>query len=317
MESRRLGRSDLKIPPVMLGGNVFGWTADKAQSFRVLDAALDAGLYAIDTADMYSTWVSGHTGGESETIIGEWLAARGIRDKLLIATKVGMPMPNQGTGLSRDWIVKEVESSLVRLKTDYIDLYQSHQDDKSVPLEETMQAFAGLVKAGKVRVLGASNYDADRLQKALDVSEKLGLPRYETLQPHYNLVERKIYEDALEGAASRNGLGVIPYYALASGFLSGKYRSQADLAGKVRGAGAGAYLNDQGLAVLKVLDEMAHAHGATPTQVSLAWLAARPSITAPIVSATTVEQIADLAKAAVLKLEADEIARLDAVSASF
>jgi aryl-alcohol dehydrogenase-like predicted oxidoreductase len=317
MEQRRLGSSSLSIPPLVFGGNVFGWSADEATSFRLLDILVEAGLTAIDTADVYSRWVPGHKGGESETIIGRWLSKRGKRDDLTIMTKVGMEMPGRGKGLSPAWINHSIDDSLKRLQTDYVDLYQAHQDDPATPLPETLSAFAGLIKSGKVRAIGASNYSAARLEEALVTSQNNNLPAYVSLQPHYNLVERQIYEDALEGACLRHKLGVIPYYSLASGFLTGKYRSIDDL-GKstARGSAAGKYLEGKGKKVLVALDEVAGATAATPTQVALAWLMARPSITAPIASASKPEQLEDLIKAARLKLTPAQISSLDTASAA-
>jgi aryl-alcohol dehydrogenase-like predicted oxidoreductase len=312
---RPLGRSGLDLPTIMFGGNVFGWTADEATSFALLDALLDAGLNAIDTADVYSRWVPGHAGGESETVIGKWIASRGVRDRVIVATKVGMDMGEGMKGLSRAWIVRSVEDSLRRLQTDYIDLYQAHTDDAATPLEETLAAFGSLIDAGKVRAIGASNYTAARLREALDVSARDGLPRYESLQPHYNLVERAIYEDALEALCVAEGIGVINYFALAGGFLTGKYRSEADLAQSPRGGGVAKYLDDRGKRILAALDAAAKATGATPGQIAIAWLIARPSITAPIASATSIEQLHDLVAAARVQLEPDTIAALDRASA--
>jgi len=311
---RTLGRTTIAAPPIVFGGNVFGWTVDEPASFALLDALLDAGLNAIDTADMYSTWVPGHVGGESETIIGNWLKSRGGRDRVVIATKVGMDLGGGKSGLSKAWIVRAVEDSLRRLQTDYIDLYQAHRDDADTPLEETLAAFAELIAAGKVRAIGASNYSAPRLREALDTSARLGLPRYETLQPHYNLVERAIFEDELEALCVAEGLGVINYYALASGFLTGKYRTQADLGKSPRGQGAGKYLDARGLGILAALDAAAARYAATPAQVALAWTIARPSVTAPIASATNAEQLADLIAAARLELDSDTLADLDRAS---
>ncbi|HLY89285.1 MAG TPA: aldo/keto reductase [Acetobacteraceae bacterium] len=314
MEKRKLGRSNISLPPVMFGGNVFGWTADEATSFKLLDACMDAGLNAIDTADVYSVWARGHQGGESEIVIGNWLKKRGKRDDVIIATKVGSQMGSGDKGLSRAWIMKEVDASLKRLQTDVIDLYQAHRDDPGTPQEETMQAFADLVKAGKVRVLGASNFTADRLKSALEVSKAHNWPRYESLQPHYNLVERQAYEAELEPVCKAEDLGVINYYALAAGFLTGKYRSEADLGKSPRGGGVKKYLNERGFAVLKALDGIAASHKATPAQVALAWLIARPSVTAPIASATSVDQLQDIIAAAQLQLSAAEVAALDTAS---
>jgi aryl-alcohol dehydrogenase-like predicted oxidoreductase len=313
---RPLGRSGIDLPPLMFGGNVFGWTADTTTSFALLDALLDAGFNAIDTADVYSRWAPGHSGGESETVIGAWLAARGGRENVIIATKVGMDMGDGHVGLSRAWITRAVDDSLRRLQTDYIDLYQAHKDDEATPLEETLEAFASLIAAGKVRAIGASNYSAPRLREALDVSARLGVPRYESLQPHYNLVERAIYEDALEPLCAAEGLGVINYFALAAGFLTGKYRSEADLAKSPRGAGVAKYLDDRGKRILAALDAAAAKLQATPGQIAIAWLIARPSITAPIASATNLEQLHDLIAAARLQLDAETIAALDRASAA-
>jgi aryl-alcohol dehydrogenase-like predicted oxidoreductase len=301
---------------VIFGGNVFGWTVDRATGFRLLDAMVDAGLNVIDTADVYSAWVSGHKGGESETMLGEWLRARpGRRKDVVILTKCGMEMPGQGKGLSPDWINTAVEASLSRLGVERIDFYQAHKDDESVPLEETLGAFAKLIDEGKVGAIGASNYTAPRLKAALEASARNGLPRFESLQPHHNLLERGIESDLLP-LCRDEGLGVIPYYALAAGFLSGKYRSDADLNKSPRGArSAKQYLNERGLRVLAALDEVAARFSATPAQVALAWQAAKPGITASIASATSEEQLAGLVKAASLELDREAIAKLDAASA--
>jgi aryl-alcohol dehydrogenase-like predicted oxidoreductase len=315
MEKRRLGGSGIEMPPLMFGGNVFGWTIDEAASFRLLDALIAAGFNAIDTADVYSVWVRGHQGGESETVIGNWLKRRGRRDDVIIATKLGSQMGSGEKGLSRAWIMKEVDASLRRLQTDTIDLYQAHRDDPDTPQEETAQAFADLVKQGKVRAIGASNFSAARLKSALDVSRKLGLPRYESLQPHYNLVERRAYEAELEPLCQAEGLCVINYYALAAGFLTGKYRSAADLSKSPRGGGVKSYLNERGFRVLKALDDTATRHNATPAQVALAWLIARPSVTAPIASATSLDQLRDILKAVELRLDVQDIEALDTASA--
>ena len=312
---RQLGRSGIAMPPLMFGANVFSWTADEATSFRLLDALLDAGLNAVDTADIYSAWVAGHQGGESETVIGNWLHARGGRDRVVIATKVGGKMGSGDEGLSPAWIAKEVEASLRRLQTDHIDLYQAHLDDEATPLADTLGAFARLVEQGKVRAIGASNYSAARLTEALETSKRLGLPRYESLQPHYNLAERALFEPDLEPVTTREGLGVIPYWSLASGFFTGKYRSEADLGKSPRGGSVAKYLDPRGLALLDVLDTVAARLSATPGQVALAWLMARPSITAPIASATSLEQLAELVGAAKLALDPAAIAELDAASA--
>jgi len=316
MRKRSLGKSGIEVPPVIFGGNVFGWTVDRNTGFRLLDAMVDSGLNVIDTADVYSAWVPGHAGGESETMIGEWLRARpGRREKVVILTKCGMEMPGQGKGLSPDWISTAVEASLSRLGVERIDFYQAHKDDETVPLEETLGAFAKLIDEGKVGAIGASNYTAPRLKAALEASGRNGLPRFESLQPHHNLLERGIETDLLP-LCREEDLGVIPYYALASGFLSGKYRSEADLNKSPRGArSAKQYLNERGLRVLAALDEVAARFGATPAQVALAWQAAKPGITASIASATNEEQLAGLVKAARLELDGEAVAQLDAASA--
>ncbi|KAF1068872.1 MAG: Aldo-keto reductase YhdN [Pseudomonas citronellolis] len=316
MISRELGHSGLRIPPLVFGGNVFGWSADEATSFRLLDALLDAGLNCIDTADVYSRWVPGHAGGESETLIGKWLKKTGKRDQVIIATKVGMDMGNGHKGLSAAYIEQALERSLRRLQTDYVDLYQSHCDDPHTALEETLGAYAKLVEQGQVRAIGASNYDGKRLREAHEVAQRLKLPAYQSLQPNYNLYDRGDYETRLEPTVKELGIGVINYYSLASGFLTGKYRSEADL-GKsaARGGKVKDYLNERGVAILAALDEVAERLNVTPTQVSLAWLIARPSITAPIASASRLEQLPDLIAATHLQLSADDIHRLDAASA--
>ena len=313
MQHRRLGRSELSIAPLVFGGNVFGWSADEQRSFELLDQFVDAGFNLIDTADVYSAWAPGNRGGESETIIGKWLKRSGKRDRVLIATKVAKWVEHRG--LSPMNIQQAVEGSLKRLQTDHIDLYQAHEDDASVPLHETLGAFSRLIEQGKVRVIGASNYNADRFAEALEVSARHHLPRYESLQPEYNLMVRGAYEQELEPLVSKEQVGVINYYALASGFLSGKYRSEADLGKSAARAGAvQKFLNPRGLGVLAALDEVAKAHRATPSQVALAWLMARPSITAPIASATSADQLNDLLGAARLQLSVDEIAQLNAAS---
>ncbi len=319
MHQRALGQSGLQVAPLAFGGNVFGWTADQATSFSLLDAFVDAGFNLVDTADIYSRWVPGHAGGESETIIGKWLAASGKRSRIVLATKVGKPMGDAGTdrqGLSRRWIRQAVHDSLARLQTDHIDLYQSHDDDAGTPLEETLAAFAELIQEGKVRALGASNFSAPRLAEALAVSSRLGLPRYECLQPLYNLHDRASYEAELEPLCRAEGLGVINFFGLARGFLTGKYRGEADLAKSPRGAGIKGYLNVRGFRILTALDEAAAALGATPAQVALAWQMARPGITAPIASATSLAQFSELAGAAALVLDLGMIQLLDDASAS-
>jgi aryl-alcohol dehydrogenase-like predicted oxidoreductase len=315
MKTRKLGASNLNVSPLCLGSNVFGWTADEKTSFAILDGLVAAGFNFIDTADTYSRWVPGHKGGESETIIGNWLKRTGNRGKVIVATKVGMEMGPGEKGLAKAYIVRSVERSLERLQTDYIDLYQSHQDDPATPLEETLGAYAELIKQGKVRAIGASNYTAERLAAALEASEKHGYPRYESLQPHYNLYERAGYEAALEPLCLAKGLGVIPYFSLASGFLTGKYRSEGDLSKSPRGQGVKKYLDERGLRILTALDQVAREKHSTPGKVSLAWLLARPSITAPIASATSVEQLRDLIDATNLTLDTESIELLNQASA--
>ena len=315
MEKRKLGNSGISIAPLMFGGNVFGWTADEAMSFKLLDAFVGAGFDAIDTADVYSKWVPGHKGGESETILGKWLKARGGRDKLIIATKVGMEMPGIGQGLRKDYILARVEDSLKRLQTDYVDLYQSHTDDQSALLDETLDAYQKLIDQGKVRAIGASNYEAPRLAQALKASAAARLPRYETLQPLYNLSDREGFEKELQPLCVKENVGVIPYYALAAGFLTGKYRSEADFGKSPRGARMKAYLNDRGRRILKALDDVAAGLKAKPGQVALAWLMMRPAITAPIASATSMAQMEELIGAVRLKLGPDALKALDAASA--
>ena len=315
MTKRKLGKSDLEIAPLMFGGNVFGWTADEATSFRLLDEFVDAGFNFIDTADVYSKWVPGHSGGESESIIGRWLKQGGRRDKVLIATKVGMELGPGMKGLARDYIGQAVDASLARLQTDYIDLYQSHKDDPDTDLKETMDAYSSLIKAGKVRFIGASNYSRERLAEALHVSERFGCPRYESLQPQYNLYDRGPYEHDLEKLCEQMNLGVIPYYSLASGFLTGKYKSKEDAAGAKRATALGKYFDDRGQRILLALAEVATEHETTSAQVALAWLMARPSITAPIASATSVEQLRDILRSADVKLSPDDVHRLDHASA--
>lgn len=315
MNKRPLGHSGLEIAPLVFGGNVFGWTIDEKTSFELLDAFVDAGLNAIDTADMYSVWADGNQGGESETIIGKWLKANpGKRDKVLILTKVGMELGAGRKGLSRRWIEQAVEDSLRRLQVDSIDLYQSHLFDPEVPLEETLGTYQRLIEQGKVRAIGASNHDAAQLRQALDVSRAKGLPRYATLQPEYNLYDRSGYEGALRDLAIEENLGVITYYSLASGFLSGKYRSRDDLNKSQRGGGIEKYLDARGQRILSALDQIADKQRATPAEVALAWLIATPGVTAPIASATKREQLDSLVKAVSLKLDGEDMAVLNATA---
>jgi len=314
MEKRELGRSGIGVVPFCLGGNVFGWTADEKTSFTLLDGFIDAGFNFIDTADVYSKWAPGNTGGESETIIGNWLKQGGKRDKIILATKVGKPMGEGKQGLSNAYITQAVEASLKRLNTDYIDLYQSHDDDADTPLAETMQTFDDLIKQGKVRAVGASNYGAERFREALKVSKDNGLARYETLQPEYNLYDREDYELKYESLCRESNIGVITYYSLASGFLTGKYRSEADLDKSKRGGGIKKYLNGRGYTILAALDKVAEEYNTTPASIALAWVMARPGITAPIASATSTQQLEDLAKAAKLTLSAEAIEMLTTAS---
>jgi aryl-alcohol dehydrogenase-like predicted oxidoreductase len=318
MQLRRMGRTGLKVFPLCLGGNVFGWTADEAASFAVLDAYAAGGGNFIDTANIYANWVPGHSGGESESVLGRWMQARGNRDQIVLATKVGGDMgpgPNDG-GLSRRHIMAAVDASLRRLQTDYIDLYQAHFDDGETPLDETMAAFDDLVRQGKVRYLGASNYRPWRLTKSLWESDRRGLARFDCLQPEYNLMSRAGFEADLEPLCLDQGLGVIPYYSLAAGFLTGKYRPNQPLPASPRARQIQQrYMNERGFAVLRSLDEVGLRHGATPAQVALAWLMARPGVTAPIASATTTAQVNDLLQATALTLTPEDVATLDRASA--
>jgi len=315
MNRRKLGNTGFDVAPLAFGGNVFGWTVDEATSFRLLDAFVDAGFNLIDTADSYSRWVTGHQGGESETIIGRWIAARGRHDDVVIATKVGSDMGLGRKCLRKDYILQAAEASLRRLQVDAIDLYQSHWDDETTPLDETLEAYATLIAQGKVRAIGASNLSVDRLQQALDVSARNGLPRYLTLQPPYNLYDRATFEGPLASLCIREGIGVISYFALAAGFLTGKYRSEADFAKSARGGGMSKYLNPRGLRILAALDRVAADKHATPAAVALAWLIDRPGLTAPIASATSFEQLGELIAATRLRLDADAVRALDQASA--
>jgi len=314
MQKRPLGRTGIDIAPLVFGGNVLGWTVDEPASFQLLDAFVDHGFNAIDTADVYSSWAPGNSGGESETIIGNWLKARpGLRDKVAIFTKVGSEMGSpERKGLSERWILQAVEASLARLGIERIDLYFSHWPDASVPYEETLGAYRKLIDAGKVRAIGASNLDAAQLAEALDVSKRAGLPRYDVLQPEYNLYKRSAFEGKLQELCLAEGIGVVTYFSLASGFLTGKYRSEADFGKSARGGGMKDYLNERGLAILAALDAVAGAHGAQPSEIALAWLMARPGVTAPIASATSLPQIESFARAAEIALSGEDMAPLDA-----
>jgi aryl-alcohol dehydrogenase-like predicted oxidoreductase len=315
MKTRKLGSSGLEISPLVFGGNIFGWTVDQTASFNLLDAFFAAGFNAVDTADAYSKWVPDHQGGESEIIIGEWMKQRGNRTKVIVMTKAGMDMGEGKKGLSKAHVLRSTEDSLRRLQTDYIDLYQSHIDDPDTPFEETLGAYAELIKQGKVRAIGASNHKGDRLAAALEVSRKTGLPAYQSLQPNYSLVERAEYETNLEPICVKENLGVINYFPLAGGFLTGKYRSESDAAGKARARNVTKYLNERGYKILDALDRVAAKHRATPAKVALAWVMAQPSITAPIVSATNLDQLNDLISSVELKLDRDSIDLLNQASA--
>lgn len=318
LKTRALGRSALSTAPLIFGGNVLGWTIDQPTSFRVLDAFVDAGFNAIDTADVYSRWLPGHVGGESETIIGEWLKARGRRDDVLILTKVGSPMGQNGDDnrddLSPGWIARAVDDSLRRLQTDYIDLYQSHRIDPTTPVEDTLGAYQRLIEAGKVRVIGASNHDPATMAQALMLAASKGLPRYETTQPHYNLYSRTTFEGAPQDQAVAEGIGVIPYFGLESGFLTGKYKSVDDIAKASRSRGLRDKFNPRGLRILASLEDVATRNDASCAQVALAWLLTRPGVSAPIVSATSVDQLADTLKAATLVLSDQDVAVLTVAS---
>jgi len=315
MKKRKIGNSGIEVAPVALGGNVFGWTVDEPTAFKIFDAFVAAGLNLVDTADSYSRWVAGNKGGESETIIGKWLKKSGHRNKVIIATKVGSEMAPNKRGLSKAYILAAVEESLKRMQIDHIDLYQSHYDDPDTPLEETLEAYGQLVSQGKVRVIGASNYSAARLSDALQISKNRGLPAYECLQPRYNLYDRADYEQSLEALCREQGLSVITYYSLASGFLTGKYRSDKDLSKSVRSSGTKLYMNERGFRILKALEQVARQFHSTLASVSLAWLMARPGVTAPIASVTSVEQLKDLIAATNLELDNESIKLLTNASA--
>ncbi|WP_413558941.1 aldo/keto reductase [Bdellovibrio sp. HCB209] len=311
MQKRQLGKTGIEVAPLCFGGNVFGWTIDQPTSFTILDSFTEQGFNFIDTADVYSRWVPGNKGGESEEIIGNWMKERKNRDKVIIATKVGMEMGPDKKGLKGSYIKQSVEDSLKRLKTDYIDLYQSHADDMETSIEETLSAYNALVKEGKVRAIGASNFNAERLKQSLHISEKEKFPSYVTLQPKYNLHDRADFEKDLQPLCVNKSVGVIPYYSLASGFLTGKYRSKEDVKKSARGEKALSYLDERGIKILNALDDISKAHQVKPATIALAWLMQRPSITAPIASATSIEQLKDLTKAAQIKLATVEIEKLD------
>lgn len=317
MDKRKLGSTGFEIAPIVFGGNVLGWTTDEAQSFKVLDAFIDHGFNAIDTADVYSAWVDGHKGGESETILGKWFAARpGMRDKVRLFTKVGSDMGGEGQkGLSERWITQAVEDSLKRLRTDVIDLYFSHWPDSEVTHAETLGAYDKLLKAGKIKAIGASNYDDKLLSAALETAKKEGLPSYQVLQPEYNLYDRAAFDGKLRELCIENNIGVVTYFSLAAGFLSGKYRSEADAKGRKREGMVAKYLTERGMRLLDVLEDVASSHSAKPAEVALAWLIGREGVTAPIASATSVEQVESFAKAASLKLSDEDMKRLTDIGA--
>lgn len=314
MNYRQLGNTDLKCAPLALGGNVFGWTIDEEKSYEILDAFVDKGFNLIDTADSYSRWAPGNQGGESETIIGKWIKDRGNRDQVIIATKVGSDMGQGKKDVSKNYVLKAAEDSLRRLQTEYIDLYQTHWDNEETPVEETLEAYGQLVKQGKVRWIGASNLSPARLQASLEASDKHGYPRYQTLQPEYNLVEREVFERDYQKICIDNNISVISYYSLASGFLTGKYRSDEDLIKSQRGGGVKKYLDKKGLTVLSVLDDVAAKHKSSVATIALAWLLAKPTIAAPIASATSVEQLNELVASVDIELSAEELALLDKAS---
>jgi aryl-alcohol dehydrogenase-like predicted oxidoreductase len=316
MQYRALGKSGLQVSPLCFGGNVFGWTADEATSHSLLDAWVDAGFNFIDTADVYSRWAKGHTGGESETVIGKWLKRSGRRNKVVIASKVGMDMGDGKIGLKPAYIRQAVDDSLRRLQVDCIDLYQSHKDDEATPQEATLEAYARLIESGKVRAIGASNFTAPRLAQALEISHRDGLPRYESLQPLYNLYDRAPFEPELQTLCVDNEVGAIGYFSLAAGFLTGKYRTAEDASKSKRGKGVvDKYLNARGLRILAALDSVASQHRSTPARVALAWTMTRPGVAAPIASATSLEQLRDIMAAVELVLDAESMAQLDAASA--
>lgn len=314
MKYNTLGQTDIKVAPLAFGGNVFGWTIDEAMSMKLLTQFVDGGFNLIDTADVYSIWAPDHVGGESEAIIGNWLKQTGRRSEVVIATKVGMDMKENGKGLSRKHILASVERSLNRLQTDYIDLYQAHKDDPETPLEETLETFDELVKSGKVKAIGASNYSGERLQQALDISAANNWARYETMQPEYNLYARQSYEQDLLPVVQANNLSVISYFSLASGFLTGKYRTEADFTKSKRGGGMGKYLNERGLAILKALDEVSARYATTQATLALAWLMSRPNLAAPIASATNPGQLTELLAAASMQLDGESLQLLDGAS---
>jgi aryl-alcohol dehydrogenase-like predicted oxidoreductase len=314
MKKKQLGSSDIYISPIVFGGNVFGWTADETQSFELIDAFIDSGFNMIDTANQYSVWVPGHVGGESETVIGNWLNKTGKRNQVVIATKVGNDMGDGSKGLSKAYILKQADDSLKRLQTDYIDVYYAHKDDENTPFEETLEAYKTLIKAGKVRYIASSNYEAKRLEQMLAFAKENGLPQFIAHQPEYNLFDRQGYEQELEGVCVAQGLSVVTYFSLASGFLSGKYRTKQDLEGHKRGIFVERYMNERGMNILKALDEVSRAKAVPPAVLSIAWILNRASVTAPIVSATTIDQLNQLTSAVDLKLSDEEMRILNKAS---
>jgi len=314
MEKRKLGTSEIEIAPLVFGGNVFGWTADDNMSFRLLDAFTDAGYNAVDTADVYSAWVPGNSGGESETVIGKWFKQSGKRDKVILATKVGAELSESKKGLGKKYIIKAAEDSLKRLQTDYIDLYQSHYDDPETPIQETLEAYDALVKSGKVRIIGASNFAVDRLEESIKISHQENLAVYQTFQPEFNLFDREDFENGIAPFTKPNNISVISYFSLASGFLTGKYRSKDDLIGSKRSGMIEKYLTARGFGILKALDEVAAEYNSNPATISLAWLIAHPAVTAPIASATSPEQLKQLTDAANISLSAETISKLNDAS---
>ncbi len=315
MEKRTLGGTDIQIAPLVFGGNVFGWTADEPTSFRLLDAFTDAGFNGIDTSDNYTAWIPGNTGGDSERVIGKWLKQTGKRDKVVIATKVGGKFSEEKKGLKKAYILQSIEDSLTRLQTDHIDLYQTHYDDLETPIEETLEAYAEIVRSGKVRAIGTSNMTPERIIESINISKQKGFPAYQSLQPEYNLLEREKYETQYAPVAKEHHMGVIPFFALASGFLTGKYRSEKDLEGSSRTKYVARYLNEKGFKILNALDEVAAQYNSKPGTIAVAWVMAQPGITAPIASASNMDQFDDLVAAASIKLDAKALALLNAVSA--
>jgi len=314
IQNKKLGNSSIEIAPLVFGTNVFGWTTDQKMTANLLDQFTDAGFNTLDTADVYSKWVQGHEGGESELAIGKWLKESGKRDKIILATKVGAEFSETKKGLSKKYIIQAAEDSLKRLQTDYIDLYQSHYDDLSTPIEETLEAYDSLIKAGKVRIIGASNFTPERLEQSLIISNNNNLPAYQTFQPEYNLYDRHDFEDNIKPITAKNNLSVISYFSLASGFLSGKYRDQTDLKDSKRGAFVEKYLNEKGFQILKALDTVAAKHHSVPGTIALAWVMHQPEIAAPIVSATNPEQLKELINATTIKLDTEDLALLNTAS---